>query len=357
MKKRILCAALALIILFALPACGGKDIAVELVSQTAWAEYDTENAPAKIIDAGGVWYALLGQYGSGSFRLAVGETYENFDNIVYETQNVAIWFFEANEKYAVWGERHGQMCEIKLYTHATGSVSTVRSLDGEAGYQNANVGLYGDGVYFLETDYSAEKSAVMRYDAAAGELSAFYEFTYAEDRSAMNLSLAGGVLLAAGNVGGKKSLVRFDLAKGGAPEVRSLHGSVDYVYDAAYDTVTGSYAVYYKDKNGAEHMGVISAKSDAVANIYTFEENVYAYEDTVSMHEGHVYWVRQVNASGVVSEHYTFVDYDYKSHTRTEYLRTFGFTVAEDGVYLLSFNKADYDGIFLSKIFLGGKKQ
>jgi hypothetical protein len=30
--------------------------------------------------------------------------------------------------------------------------------------------------------------------------------------------------------------------------------------------------------------------------------------------------------------------------------------VADDGVYLLSFNKQDHDGVYLSKIFLGAGK-
>ncbi len=356
MKKRFLCALLALIILLSLAACGGKDIAVELVKETAWAEYPVEEAPVKVVEADGVWYALMGEYIGDHFELAVGENYDSLDT-VYEADHVSIWFFEANEKYAVWGERSTYACTFKLYIRETGEICEIRTLSTEAGYQNANVGLHGDDIYFLETEYSLEKSGILRYDIAEGELSLFYEFTYAEDRSAMNLSLAGDTLLATGNVGGKASLVRFDLAKGGEPVVRKLRESVDYAYDAAYDSVTGAYAIYYLDKNGAEHIGVISAKSDAIANIFTFEENVYAYEDTVCMHDGHVYWVTQINTSGIVSEHYRFIDYDYSAHTRTEYLRTFGFTVAKDGVYLLSFNKADYDGVFLSKIFLGGKKQ
>ncbi len=357
MKKRFLCAAvLALALIFALSACGGENIAVELVEETAWAVYPMEKAPVKIIEAGDIWYALMGRYGSDDFAFAVSTGYYDF-NTVYETENVTIWFFEANENYAVWSERNGNFCEIKLYTRATGKVSTIHTLSEQDGYQNANVGLWGGDVYFLETDYTAGSAAIMRFHAPTGELSRFYEFTYAGDLSTMNLSLAGGVLLASGNVGGKPALVRFDLAAGGAPTVRELNKRVEYVFDAAYDTVTGHCAIYYKDTNGQEHIGVISAKSSAVANIYTFSENVYAYEDTVYMHDGHVYWVTQVNASGIVSDHYKFTDYDFKSHTYTEYLRTFGFTVAEDGVYLLSFNKQDYDGIYLSKIFLGGKKQ
>ncbi len=356
MKRRILCAFLALAMLLSLAACGGGDIAVELVKETAWAEYPIDEAPVKIIDAGGVWYAIMGEYIGDHFELAVGENYDSLDT-VYEADHVAIWFFEANEKYAVWGERSAYACTFKLYIRETGEVYDIRTLSTDGAYQNANVGLYGDDVYFLETDYTAGKSGILRYDIEAGELSLFYEFTYAEARSAMNLSLVGDSLIATGNVGGKASLVRFDLAAGGAPDVRTLRGSVDFVYDAAYDTVTRAYAIYYLDKDGAEHIGVISAKSDAIANIFTFEENVYAYEDTVCMHDGHVYWVTQINTSGIVSEHYRFIDYDYSAHTRTEYLRTFGFTVAADGVYLISFNKADYDGVFLSKIFLGGKKQ
>jgi hypothetical protein len=356
MKKRMFCAAvLALAIVFALCACGNNNIAVELVEETAWSVYPIENAPVKITEAGGVWYAILGRYGSDDFTFAVGESSDTLGK-VYETENVTIWFFEANESYAVWSERDGDFCRFMLYSHADGKVSELHTLELVHGYQAANVALFGESVYFLETDYSAGSSAVMRYDIGAGELSRFYEFTYAGDLSSMNLTLSGSMLLATGNVGGKTSLVRFDLARGGAPEVRELHKSVKYVFGADYDELTGHYAIYYIDTSEREHIGVISERSNAVANIFTFGERVYAYEDTVRMHGGRVYWVTQVNASGLVTDHYKFIDYDYESHTYTEYLRTFGFTVADDGVYLLSFNKQDHDGVYLSKIFLGAGK-
>ena len=356
MKKRLFCAAvIALAVVFALLSCENKNIAVELVGETAWAEYPIEKAPVNLKKAGGVWYALIGRYGSDDYAFAVGENEVDLTT-VYETENVTIWFFEANESYAVWSERHENTCEIKLYTRSAGEVKTVHTLSGEGGFQLANVALFGESVYFLETDYTAGSSAVMRYDAVAGELSRFYEFTYAGDLSAMNLTLSGSTLLATGNVGGKTSLVRFDLACGGTPEVRELHKNVKYVFGADYDELTGRYAIYYIDTSEKEHIGVISESSNAAANIFTFGERVYAYRDTVRMHGGRVYWVTQVNASGLVTDHYKFTDYDYESHTYTEYLRTFGFTVADDGVYLLSFNKRDYDGVYLSKIFLGAGK-
>ena len=75
MKKRMFCASvLALAIVFALCACGNNNIAVELVEETAWSVYPIENAPVKITEAGGVWYAILGRYGSDDFTFAVGES-------------------------------------------------------------------------------------------------------------------------------------------------------------------------------------------------------------------------------------------------------------------------------------------
>ena len=164
----------------------------------------------------------------------------------------------------------------------------------------------------------------------------------------------GGALLIAAGAEGEAELIKLDLAGGGQERI-PLSASVGFVFACAYDSVAGGFAVYYSDTDGGEHIGTVNAKNGKIKKVFTFGANLYAYQDTIEFYDGHLYWVQQINASGNVAEHYRFVDYDCKKDTAEEYLKTFSFSLAEDGITLLAFNAVDYDAIYLTEIYLGGQ--
>ena len=351
--KKLFCAVCFLLVLaFVFCSCGEKSKLYEINGENAWYAYPVENAPVKAVNAGEKWYLLKGIYLGTSFTLAVGSDYLNTKD-VYAASGVDIWFFEANERLAAWSEIGGEGTKFMVYNAESGKAEQVFSVSTEAGFAPANVGVWGESVYFAHIDYAAEKAAVMRYDLDSGALSCALELEYRGESSCTSLSVDGGVLLVSAGGEGKAELIRADLASGKRESI-PLASGVEFVYGCAYDAENGGYALYYRDGEG-EYIGTVNAKNGKVKIIATFPENVYAYRDTLELYGGHLYWVQQINASGNVAEHYKFIDYDIGEGTSDEYLRTFSFTLASDGVTLLSFNTWEYSAIYLTEIYLGGQ--
>lgn len=348
------CIFLALALL--LCACGGGGTKVYYISgEDAWAAFPVDEAPVKTVRAGEKWYSLIGEYLGESFALSVSDDYMQI-NEVYKTSGVSIWFFEADGSGAAWCERGESTLRFMFYPCEGGDAEEIAVLDTSAGFNPANVGLFGGGVYFVSIDHAAKRAAVMRYDTEAGTLSRFFELEYRGDYTCTSLSADGGSLLISAGAEGEAELIKLDLAGGGQERI-ALSESVNFVFACAYDSAEGGFAIYYSDTAGGEHIGTVNAKNGKVKNVSTFGASVYAYQDVLEFYGGHLYWVQQINASGNVAEHYRFVDHNCKNNSTEEYLKTFSFSLAEDGVTLLAFNEVDYDAIYLTEIYLGGNEK
>lgn len=356
MRKKLLCAAaLALAVMLCLCSCAEGTAVYEIVEDNAWQVYPANEAPVKTVRAGDRWYSLVGMYNHNSCALSVSGDYTGF-NKVYTVTDGAVWFFEATEDHAVFSEMHGAYVSIMLCDGKSGAVREIFRMETEAGYQNSCVGIYGDNIYFAYTDYAAEKAQIMRFSISDGALDTFALLPYRAEHSCTSMSVDGSTLLAASGTGEDACITVFDLDGADEPATHRISKDVNLIYACAYDTHSGGIAVYYSDRDG-EHIATLKEKNGRLKNIHTFGENVYAYQDTVEMRGGHVYWVAQTNTSGLVADHYRFVDHDTESGRAEEYLRTFSFTVTEEGVQLLAFNKADYDAVYLTEIYLGGNRE
>lgn len=352
-KKTFRFAALLLSLALLFCACGEKTALYEINGENAWFSYPVEQAPVKAVNAGEKWYLLMGKYLGDSFSLSVSESYENV-NTVYSTSGVDIWFFEANESLAAWCEESAAEIKFMVYNAESGKTEEIFSASTEKFFRAANVGVHGKKAYFEYTDYENETAAIMCYDTEDGKLSRFAELEYRGEYSCTSLYLhAGNLTVSYGNEG-KAELLKINLESGEKTKI-SLSAAVNFVYACSYDSAEGGYAVYYRDADGKEHVATVNPKSGNLKNLFTFAQNVYAYHDTVSFYGGHLYWVQQVNATGNVAEHYKFVDYDCSNDTADEYLKTFCFSLAEDGVTLLAFNGVTYTAIYITEIYLGGQ--
>lgn len=355
-KKFIRLTVLVLTLAMCLCACGENRVTVyEITAEIAWDVYPSEKAPAHAVRSGDTHYMLMGVYNGNEFSLAVKK--DGYEKEVYSAYGVSIWFMEAEGEYAVWCEMTSDARVFKLYDGNNGEVSEIFSASLDAGYQNANVGIYKGSVYFAYTDYTEKSAYIMRYDIGSKTLEKFCTLDFSGETSCTSLSVDRGMLTVSSGTEGNVSLITFDLENGGEAETKKLDGSVDFVYGCAYDTVTGDIAVYYRDKDKKENIGVVKNGKRAPEVLFTFGENVYAYRDTVEIYGGHVYWVNQANVTGFVSDHYRFIDYNYIDGITEEYIRTFSFSLTDDGVVLLSFNAREYDAIYLSEIYLGGQKK
>ena len=354
MKKIMGLVSLLLALALLLCACGEPSVKFyEITGENAWAVFPMNKAPVKTVRAGGKWFSLTGRYLHDSFSLSVSEDYNGL-NEVYSVSGVDIWFFEAQGDFAVWSEESAEKLRFMVYNAEGGEAKEIFSVSAAAGFSPANVGIYDGNVYFEYIDYAAKSAAVMRYELETGELTRFYELEYLGEYSCTSLSVDGGELLTSVGKAGNAKLIKINLDSG-AHESFALSPSVSVVYACAHDTAQGGLALYYRDKDGNEHIGMVNTKNGKIKNVFTFEKNVYAYHDTLEFYGGHLYWVNQVNASGNVADHYRFVDYDCGSDTADEYLRTFSFSVYEGGIVLLSFNTVAYDAIYLTEIDFGGQ--
>lgn len=93
--------------------------------------------------------------------------------------------------------------------------------------------------------------------------------------------------------------------------------AVKYVYCVSYDSKNDTCALYYAD-NDSEDIGILKEGQTKIASVFTFSQNHYAYQDKIDCHDGHIYWIAQANVSGNITDHYTFIDYNYLDHKPTE---------------------------------------
>ena len=354
-KTKILLCALCVVLTLALCACGGGTKLYNITEENAWWTFPVEESPVKTVNAGEKWYSLLGTYLGNEFSLSVSESYGEI-NVVYSTHGADIWFFEANEHCAAWSERSAEGLRFMVYNAETGETKEVYGTEYGELFEPANVGVFGKSVYFAAVDHAAKSAAVMRFSVETGELSELCALEYRAEYTCTSLSADGSTLLLSFGNAGKAKLLKLDLEGGNKAET-ALEAGADFVYGCAYDSAEGGLAVYYRDTDGREHIGTVNAKNGRIKNIYTFSENVYAYRDTLELHGGFLYWVTQINATGSVADHYKFVVYDCKKDTAKEYLKTFSFSLEEDGVTLLAFNSVNFDAIYLTKIYLGGLEE
>jgi hypothetical protein len=354
MKRPFIFAISVLIVLaICLTSCGANKVSVyEITEENAWQVYSADAAPALAARTGETVYTFKAVYGGSDYRLCVGDVYSESE--VYSVSGVGIWFLEADPVCAAWCEMSPEARTFKAYDAGSRTVKEIFRADIDKGFQCANVGVYGGGVYFAYIDYGAGKADVMRYDVESGEAESFLPLEYRGEYSCTSLSVCGGMLLASYGSGGEAGIIALDLETG---EKSAVSLKADFIFGCSYDSVTSDYALYYRDTRGKEHIGILKNGTKAIKNIFTFGENLYAYQDKVEIYGGHVYWVNQANVTGHVAQHYRFIDFDYISGVTDEYLRTFGFSLAEDGVILLCFNADEYEAVYFTEIYLGGNKK
>ncbi|MEE0265763.1 MAG: hypothetical protein UD936_09070 [Acutalibacteraceae bacterium] len=312
-------------------------------------EYPKNNAPVKTINSGDYWYSLISTYGNDDYKLSVAENPKDL-NVVYEINDSSIWCFEANNDYAVWNEKRENENKLMLYKNSGSEVTEIYTVDTTNEVHLSHIGLYKNYLYYIETDYKNKSDSILRYDIKNKVYENIYSVKIFDENAIMNLSVDENYLTASVIDNDKVNIVLIDLASDDNKVVTELPENVSYVYDAAYDKVNDTYAVYYADKKDKEHTGIFNNKMKEIKNVVTFNENVYAYQDSIECYDGHLYWIFQVNASGNVSDHYQLVDYNYIEDKPKEYERTFYFNRTNDSIYALSFDKSgDYQNIVLDK--------
>jgi hypothetical protein len=347
---KILIVSLLVFTALLLSSCGENEInnpPAEPLETETLISFDKDLAPMKTVKTDDYYYSLFGEFNSKTFFLSVSESPE-IKEIVYESRDADIWYFDAYGDKAVWCEKSEDGNSFKLYDKGSG-VKEIFFSDTSEGYQNSNIAVYKDNAYFSYIDYSRERASVMRYDTKTGKNTELYTFDFNGELSIMNLAVCENKLVVTGYLSEKVSVVISDLdAK--SPDITVPLLDVSYVYAVGYENGTDKIAIYYRAKDGSEYIALSSVSDFKTENIYAFAADCYAYQDSIEMHDGKVNWILQKNETGFVADNFSFLSYNIGSRELYEKKNAFYFTTHENDVYLLSFDKAgEYEKIIYSK--------
>ena len=341
MKRFAYCTLLSVLILSMLLLSGCSALMSQKQPQIV-NTYPKETAPSQVIKAGEQWVLLRSTYGGQNYTISVGED-SNPTNNIYSVDDVSIWYFEANKNGVVWCEKSQEFYTYKIYVFETQKVETVFQVAVDKGYQPQNIGIYLNTVYYCAINYDSQEVQVIAYDITTKATSDVYKVEFDEAKQPYSINLENEYL----SFVCSEQIKVLNLQNNETVFDSTLPEAVKYVYSVSYDIQNDTCALYYAD-NDSEDIGILKEGQTEIASVFTFSQNHYAYQDKIECYGGHIYWIAQANVSGNVTNHYTFVDYNYLDHKPTEIDRTFSFYRNESKLYMLRFNKnGDYTHIDL----------
>ena len=341
MKRFAYCTLLSVLILSMLLLSGCSALMPQKQPQIV-NTYPKETAPSQIIKAGEQWILLRSTYGGQNYTISVGED-SNPTNNIYSVGDVSIWYFEANKNGVVWCEESQEFYTYKIYVFETQKVETVFQVAVDKGYQPQNIGIYLNTVYYCAINYDSQEVQVIAYDITTKATSDVYKVEFDEAKQPYSINLENEYL----SFVCSEQIKVLNLQNNETVFDSTLPETVKYVYSVSYDIKNDACALYYND-NDSEDIGILKEGQTEIASVFTFSQNHYAYQDKIECYDGHIYWIAQANVSGNVTDHYTFVDYNYSDNKPTEIDRTFSFYRNGSELYLLRFNKTeDYTHIDL----------
>ena len=304
--------------------------------------YSEKTAPSQIIKTEDQWAMLHSTYGGQNYTISVGENLDATSNI-YSVSDVSIWYFEANQKGVVWCEKSQEFYTYKIYIFETQQVETVFQVAVDKGYQPQNIGIYLNTVYYCAINYDSQAVQVFAYDITTKSTSDVYKVDFDEAKQPYSINLENEYL----SIVCSEQIKVLNLQNNETVFDSTLPEAIKYVYSVSYDSKNDTCALYYAD-NDSEDIGILKEGQSDIVSVFTFSQNHYAYQDKIECYDGHIYWISQANVSGVVTDHYKFIDYNYLDHKPTEIDRTFSFYRNESELSLLRFNKnGDYTHIDL----------
>ena len=296
--------------------------------------YPIETAPSQIIKTEDQWVLLHSTYSGQNYTISVGEA-PNSTSDIYSVNDVSIWYFDANQKGIVWCEKSQTFYTYKIYVVETQKVETVFQVAVDQGYQPQNIGIYLNTVYYCAIDYDSQEVQVIAYDITTKAINEIYKVDFDEAKQPYSINLENAYL----SFVCSEQIKVLNLQSNEVVFDSSLPEAIKYVYSVSYDSKNDTCALYYAD-NDSEDIGILKKGQNDVVSVFTFSQNHYAYQDKIECYDGHIYWIAQANLSGNVTDHYTFIDYNYLEHKPTEIDRTFSFYRNESEFYLLRFNKS-----------------
>ena len=295
--------------------------------------FPKDHAPSQVIKTEKQWVILNNTYGSQNYAVSVGESLDSANNI-YSVGDVRIWYFEANENAIVWCEESPEFYTFKVYAFETQETETIYQVSADTGFQPRNIGIFLNAAYYCVMDYEQQEVRVLAYNIESKTTTEVYAVEFREEWQPYSINLENRFL----SFVCSNQIKVLDLQNNETVFASTLSSSVKHVFGVSYDSKNDTCALYYAD-NDSEDIGILKEGEDNIYSVFTFSKNHYAYQDKIECYDGHIYWIRQENVSGAVTDHYKLIDYNYLEHKSVETDRTFGFYRSENALYILRFNK------------------
>ncbi len=332
--KKVISYILLISMILSLPACHmfeKRDIATQ-PNDTRVISYDKQQAPSQVVKTENYWVLLISEYWGTNYRISVSENPEEL-NIVYTADNVIIWYIEANDDYIVWCEETVNSHDYKCYSIQEDTVELLFSANIEEGYQPQNIGIYKNKIYYPVVDHQNQTADIYCYDVETKKKSSACSLPYDDKYPVMTMNVEANYLSVASAAG----ILVFDVETECVAEEIKLPEEVEFVYAVSYDYINRKCALYYADQD-SEDIGFINEKGEMDSH-YTFGDRQYAFEDKIKCIDGYIYWIVQIEATGDVTDHYRYVEYDYINYKSCEIKRGFNLEVGEGYKYYLCFDK------------------
>lgn len=295
--------------------------------------YPEENAPSQIIKTEKYWTMLFNSYESQDYSISVSENLD-VENIIYNIENVNIWYFEANDYAIVWCEKSLENYTYKIYKFDSKEIETIFQISVDIGFQPQNIGIYNNFVYYCTIDYSLQKVNLIEYDINKKTTNVYYTTDFNENNQPYSINLENEFL----SFFSSDQIKVFNIKNNTISFESPLSDTIKHIFAISYDDTNNTCALYYADED-SEDIGILSKDENTVVSIFTFSENHYAYQDKIKCKDGHIYWITQGNVSGYVTDHYKLVNYNYLDNTVTEIDKTFCLHYNDNNLYFLRFNK------------------
>ena len=298
--------------------------------------YPSDTAPSQVIKTDDFWVMLFNSYAEHDYSILIGENPDSL-NEIYNVDDVTIWYFDADNDAVVWSERSTEFYTYKLYRFDTRNVETIYQASLEDGYQAVNIGIYAKSAYYCLVDYKKQDVSVLAYNFETGSTTVVYDIPYEEKNQPHTINVEDEYL----SFACADEIAVINLKNNETVFKTKLPEEVKYTYAVSYDGINDVCALYYADED-SEDIAVLKEGDAEISSLCTFSKNYYAYMEKIECYDGHLYWIKQANVSGMVADHYTFVDYDYLTHKPIETKWTLDFFRDGKEIYLIRFNKIEY---------------
>ena len=363
--KKLLCAVFAVLILLA--GCSqNKNVIAEYESPDRLPSCYARLYPEKSGD--GRYAVLLRKFDGIETHIAVSDGLDGEPQTVYSLPDGTFAY-----ELAAGG---GLIAFYQLTSYTDGSVNyALKIIDTENGNkvhspysktvsdaketQTRFLTVFGGAVYYLTASVKLGRCRIMKYDTKTEELSEFLSFDFTDNEitnghSCTFISGREGYLTCGVVSGSVYTLKTYNMRTGSLIAEKQAPGNVGMIFYADYDRMTGIYALYYAQKGdgskGDERVGVMTASSEYVTDVFTNLDNAYICRDAVTVYNNLICFNVEAAEKTDGYESFYGVLVNITDGSDTAFRGSLQLLIEDNDIYSLSFAKnKGYEKVTVSR--------